>query len=62
MCFKSRRTPQAIILGLSVCTVIAAGLMIAFGSMFIYSELVDSLINDGFLEEQYPDLYEQYAD
>ena len=45
-CIKSRKTPQWTILILSVATLITSGLMIAYAATFIYSDLVDNLLND----------------
>ena len=48
-CFKTRAVPQWSILILSIATVITSGLMIAYAVVFIYSELVENILDEGFL-------------
>jgi flagellar biosynthesis protein FliR len=61
-CFKSRAVPQWTILILSIATVITSGLMIAYAVVFIYSELVENILDEGFLQEEYSDFYDSYGE
>ena len=61
-CFKSRAVPQWTILILSIAAVITSGLMIAYAVVFIYSELVENILDEGFLQEEYKDFYDSYGE
>ena len=61
-CFESRAVPQWTILILSIATVITSGLMIAYAVVFIYSELVENILDEGFLQEEYSDFYDSYGE
>jgi len=61
-CFSSRAVPQWTILILSIATVITSGLMIAYAVVFIYSELVENILDEGFLQEEYSDFYDSYGE
>merc|ERR1712156_1239707 len=61
-CIKSRALPQWTIFILSIATCITSGLMIAYAVVFIYSDLVENLLNEEFLQRQYSDIYDKYGE
>ena len=61
-CIKSRALPQWTIFILSIATCITSGLMIAYAVVFIYSDLVENLLNEEFLQRQYSDIYDEYGE